>query len=158
MRHLYPLLLITSMLSLGMISCQKESFVLPEDETQLTEDFAQTNRTPDSLRLNFLWIKPHGEYNLPGARFQLLNDTGGVVINGLDMMSGSDSVYVFNPYEGLEQKEYTLLVKSPTGAIIDTTHFNFTAPDFDDELVIEKENVTYYMQISWLYKVISEEE
>lgn len=152
MKHFYPFLLITLMLSLSIISCQKETFVLPEDESLLAGDISEQYRAPDSLRLNFLWIKPHGENTPPGARFQLLNDTGGVVINSLDMMSGNDSVFVYSPYRGLEAKAYLVQLKSPTGAIIDSMTLDFSSQNFDDEWIIENENVTYYMQLSWLYK------
>lgn len=154
MKHLYPGFILLLLIAMSMISCSKE-IIMPEEVADELSGETYTPRNPDSLRLNFLWIRPNASSaQVPGARFQLLNDTGAVLINTLDIMSGDDSVFVFSPSRGLDPGSYFMTVKSPSGAVIDTTTIDFNTDDFSDEIRIDKPNVTYYLQITWLHKVI----
>lgn len=148
-------LYIYTLLSLIMISssCQKE-FVLPENETEL-DSIAMIVPNPDSARINFIWVKTHTAQI--GARLELRNDTGAVLMNAIDMIQNNDTIFQFNANEGINLKQYIFTVKTPTGLILDTLHYNFNYQEDLDEIIIERPNLKYYLQISWLHKTTIED-
>ncbi|MFN6378083.1 MAG: hypothetical protein ACK4WD_02330 [Flavobacteriales bacterium] len=143
---LYIILLLASLVFFN--SCQKE-FILPEkDEAQ--DSTLVTRQNPDSAVLNFIWIKTNDTY--VGTRLEIKNDTGGVILNALDMLQSTDTVFQFPINCGIHLKKHVFTVKSPTGAVLDTMHFQLNYQEHLDELIISRENLTYFIQLSWLYK------
>lgn len=135
-----------------LFSCQKE-FILPaSEEEQSAIDYGAQERIADSLTLNFLWLQPSEQYdNLIGARFELRNANDSLIISVLDIINQGDSVFQFYPNIHLALGEYKLVARTPTGMIIDTTPFFFNYEEDLDEIILSKDNVTYYLQFTWSY-------
>ncbi len=140
----YFLLFIVMIIS----SCQKE-FILPEkQEEKAIASIAIPE--PDSARINFIWVKIN---SAPiGARLELRNDTGAVLLNALDMLQNNDTIFQFNVDKGINLEQHQFTVKSPSGATLDTLLYNFEYKKNQDEIIIERPNLKYYIQISWLHK------
>lgn len=148
----YNLTLWSVLLSFFLISCQKE-LVLPtsKEEASLLEESVE-EKIADSLTLNFLWLKPSEQYdNLIGARFELRNSNDSLLISVLDIINQGDSVFKFQPNIDLAVGDYKLIARTPTGMILDTTPFSFQYEKNLDELVLPKDNVTYFLQFTWSY-------
>ncbi|MFO0359216.1 MAG: hypothetical protein ACK50N_01835 [Flavobacteriales bacterium] len=143
---LYTLLLLASLVVFN--SCQKE-FILPEKDDAQDTTFVASQK-PDSAVLNFIWIKTNDTYI--GTRLEIKNDTGGVILNALDMLQSTDTVFQFPINCGIHLKKHVFTVKSPTGAILDTMHFQLHYEENLDEIIIERPNLKYYIQLAWLYK------
>lgn len=131
-----------------MSSCQKE-FVLPEKEA-LQHSLQVAMPQPDSARINFIWVKTHSAQI--GARLELRDDTGAVLMNAIDMIQNNDTIFQFDTNKGVNLSQYVFTVKTPTGTILDTLHYTFNYQKNLDEIIIERPNLQYYIQISWLYK------
>jgi hypothetical protein len=134
-------------------SCQKE-FVMPEKEVE-PDSLNLIMPNPDSARINFIWVKTFASQI--GARLELRNDTGAILMNAIDMIQNNDSIFQFEANKGINLKKYILTVKTPNGSILDTLHYNFTYQEDLDEIIIERPNVKYYLQISWLYRTTIED-
>ncbi len=143
---LYIFLLLASLVFFN--SCQKE-FILP-DKDDAQDSTLVTRQNPDSAVLNFIWIKTNDTHF--GTRLEIKNDTGGVILNALDMLQSIDTVFQFPINCGIHLKKHVFTVKSPTGAILDTMHFQLHYEENLDEIIIERPNLKYYIQLAWLYK------
>ncbi len=128
-------------------SCQKE-FILPEkEEGEIIPEVVEV--APDSAVINFIWIKTHTPQM--GARLQIKNDTGAVVLNALDILQNADTVFQFSTNCGMNKNQYLFTIKSPSGAVLDTMNIKFEYEKNLDELIIDRANLKYYIQLSWLH-------
>lgn len=134
--------------ALMFTSCTKDSFTWTTEENVVEETYI-----PDSLKLNFIWVKPSpGWGTMYGARYEIRNSSDSVLCGGVDVMGPNDSVFKFFPHYELKSEPYKLLVKSPTGQVLSEREISFDQSLFTDEWVLPDSLFTYYFQMTWAPK------
>jgi hypothetical protein len=129
-------------------SCTKNSFTWTPEEIVVEEAYI-----PDSLKLNFIWVKPSPEWGtMFGARYEIRNQLDSVLCSGVDVMGPNDSVFKFFPNYELKSEPYKLLVKSPTGQLLSEREISFDESMFTDEWILDDSLFTYYFQMTWQSK------
>lgn len=126
-------------------SCTKNSFTWTPEEIVVEEAYI-----PDSLKLNFIWVKPSPAWGtMIGARYEIRNSSDSILVSGVDVMSPTDSVFQYYPHFELKSEPHKIFVKSPTGQILSEREITFDQSLFNDEWMLQDSLFTYYFQISW---------
>lgn len=131
--------------ALTFTSCTKNSFTWTPEEIVVEEPYI-----PDSLKLNFIWVKPSPEWGtMFGARYEIRNSEDSLLCGGVDVMGPNDSVFQFYPHYELKSEPYRFLVKSPTGQLLSEREISFDQSLFTDEWILPDSLFTYYFQMTW---------
>lgn len=131
--------------ALMFTSCTKNSFTWTPEEIVMEEPYI-----PDSLKLNFIWVKPSPEWGtMFGARYEIRNSFDSLLCGGVDVMGPNDSVFQFYPHYQLRSEPYRFLVKSPTGQLLSEREISFDQSFFTDEWMLADSLFTYYFQMTW---------
>jgi hypothetical protein len=126
-------------------SCTKNSFTWTPEEIVVEEAYI-----PDSLKLNFIWVKPSPDWGtMFGARYEIRNSEDSLLCGGVDVMGPNDSVFQFYPHYELKSEAYKFLVKSPTGQLLSEREISFDQSQFTDEWMLSDTLFTYYFQMTW---------
>jgi hypothetical protein len=126
-------------------SCKKDSFTWTPEEIDEEETYI-----PDSLKLNFIWVKPSPDWGtMFGARYEIRNISDSLLCGGVDVMGPNDSVFQFYPHFELKSEPYKFLVKSPTGQLLSEREVSFENSLFNDEWMLSDTLFTYYFQMTW---------
>jgi len=140
-------ILILIMISICLISCEKEYLPIDVVEEEQSFDTIVATIGEDVSLLNILWIKPNN-YIL-GAKIEIKDKNNQIVFTQLSIIE-SDSIFRCYPNIELQPDEYRFSLISPTGNLISTQLFNISNAFEQDEFILPSTESTFYLQMKWM--------
>jgi hypothetical protein len=135
------------MISICLISCEKEYLPIDVVEEEQSFDTIVATIGEDVSLLNILWIKPNN-YIL-GAKIEIKDKNNQIVFTQLSIIE-SDSIFRCYPNIELQPDEYRFSLISPTGNLISTQLFNISNAFEQDEFILPSTESTFYLQMKWM--------
>ncbi len=148
----------TAVLSLSLVSCQKD-FYLPTATVSAQDSASVANNEEivsaavlgeDVAKLNFVWLQPEGaNANLQGVKIEIANKNGEVVFSAIDVMAAGDDMFQWYPGIILEADEYTFTMKSASGNVLSVSTLNVADAFEQDEYIHQANGAKFFLQLTW---------
>jgi len=159
MKNSIKITIFAAVLSLSLVSCQKE-FYMPTasitvaDTTSIVSNNEETAPTAvlgeDVAKLNFVWLQPEGaNANLQGVKIEIADKSGEVVFSAIDVMAAGDEMFQWYPGVILQADEYTFTMKSASGNLLSTSTFNIADAFQQDEYIHQADGAKFFLQMTW---------
>jgi len=159
MKNSIKITIFAAVLSLSLVSCQKE-FYMPTasitvaDTTSIVSNNEETAPTAvlgeDVAKLNFVWLQPEGaNANLQGVKIEIADKSGEVVFSAIDVMAAGDEMFQWYPGVILQADEYTFTMKSASGNLLSTSTFNVADAFQQDEYIHQADGAKFFLQMTW---------
>jgi hypothetical protein len=158
MKNSITISIFAAVLSLSLVSCQKE-FYMPtapvtiEDTTTVVsnEETAPTAVLgEDVAKLNFVWLQPEGaNANLQGVKIEIADKSGEVLFSAIDVMAAGDDVFQWFPGIILQADEYTFTMKSASGNVLSVSTLNVADAFQQDEYIHQADGAKFFLQLTW---------
>jgi flagellar hook assembly protein FlgD len=158
MKNSITISIFAAVLSLSLVSCQKE-FYMPTApvtiaDTTTVESNEETAPTAvlgeDVAKLNFVWLQPEGaNANLQGVKIEIADKSGEVVFSAIDVMAAGDDMFQWYPGIILEADEYTFTMKSASGNILSVSTLNVAEAFQQDEYIHQADGAKFFLQLTW---------
>ena len=158
MKHSITISIFAAVLSLSLVSCQKE-FYMPTApvtiaDTTTVESNEETAPTAvlgeDVAKLNFVWLQPEGaNANLQGVKIEIADKSGEVVFSAIDVMAAGDDMFQWYPGIILEADEYTFTMKSASGNVLSVSTLNVAEAFQQDEYIHQADGAKFFLQLTW---------
>ena len=158
MKNFITLSIFTAVLSLSLVSCQKEFYMptapVSSVDTTTVANNEQTAPTAilgeDVAKLNFVWLQPEGaNANLQGVKIEITDKNGEVVFSAIDVMAAGDEMFQWYPGIILQADEYTFTMKSASGNVLSTSTFNVADAFQQDEYIHQANGAKFFLQMTW---------
>lgn len=158
MKNAITISIFTAVLSLSLVSCQKD-FYLPtasvsSADSTTTIDNEQTAPAAvlgeDVAKLNFVWLQPEGvNANLQGVKIEIADSNGEVVFSAIDVMAAGDDMFQWYPGVILDATNYTFTVKSASGNTLSVSTLNVSDAFLQDEYIHQANGAKIFLQLTW---------
>lgn len=158
MKNSITISIFAAVLSLSLVSCQKE-FYMPTApvtvaDTTTTVNNEETAPTAvlgeDVAKLNFVWLQPEGaNANLQGVKIEITDKSGEVVFSAIDVMAAGDDMFQWYPGIILEADEYTFTMKSASGNVLSVSTLNVADAFQQDEYIHQADGAKFFLQLTW---------
>ena len=158
MKNSITISIFAAVLSLSLVSCQKE-FYMPTApvtiaDTTTVESNEETAPTAvlgeDVAKLNFVWLQPEGaNANLQGVKIEIADKSGEVVFSAIDVMAAGDDMFQWYPGIILEADEYTFTMKSASGNVLSVSTLNVADAFQQDEYIHQADGAKFFLQLTW---------
>lgn len=158
MKNSITISIFAAVLSLSLVSCQKE-FYMPTApvtiaDTTTVESNEETAPTAvlgeDVAKLNFVWLQPEGaNANLQGVKIEIADKSGEVVFSAIDVMAAGDDMFQWYPGIILEADEYTFTMKSASGNVLSVSTLNVAGAFQQDEYIHQADGAKFFLQLTW---------
>lgn len=158
MKNIITLSIFTAVLSLSLVSCQKE-FYMPTAPVSAVDTATVANNEEtaptavlgeDVAKLNFVWLQPEGaNANLQGVKIEITDKSGEVVFSAIDVMAAGDDMFQWYPGIILQADEYTFTMKSASGNVLSTSTFNVADAFQQDEYIHQANGAKFFLQMTW---------
>lgn len=158
MKNSITISIFAAVLSLSLVSCQKE-FYMPTApvtvaDTTTTVNNEETAPTAvlgeDVAKLNFVWLQPEGaNANLQGVKIEITDKSGEVVFSAIDVMAAGDDMFQWYPGIILEADEYTFTMKSASGNVLSVSTLNVAEAFQQDEYIHQADGAKFFLQLTW---------
>lgn len=158
MKNFITLSIFTAVLSLSLVSCQKEFYMptAPVSSVDTTTVASNEETAPtavlgeDVAKLNFVWLQPEGaNANLQGVKIEIADKNGEVVFSAIDVMAAGDDMFQWYPGIILQADEYTFTMKSASGNVLSTSTFNVADAFQQDEYIHQANGAKFFLQMTW---------
>ena len=159
MKNAITISIFTAVLSLSLVSCQKEFYmptasVTVADTTTTVSNNEETATTAvlgeDVAKLNFVWLQPEGSNaNLQGVKIEIADKSGEVVFSANDVMAAGDDMFQWYPGIILQSDEYTFTMKSASGNVISVSTLNVSEAFQQDEYIHQADGAKFFLQLTW---------
>lgn len=158
MKNSITISIFAAVLSLSLVSCQKEFYMptapvtvadttttINNEETAPTAVFGE-----DVAKLNFVWLQPEGaNANLQGVKIEITDKSGEVVFSAIDVMAAGDDMFQWYPGIILEADEYTFTMKSASGNVLSVSTLNVADAFQQDEYIHQADGAKFFLQLTW---------
>ena len=145
MKNSITISIFAAVLSLSLVSCQKE-FYMPTASVSIADTTSSVSNTDetaptvvlgeDVAKLNFVWLQPEGtNANLQGVKIEIADKSGEVVFSAIDVMTAGDNMFQWYPGIILQADEYTLTMKSASGNVLSVSTLNVADAFQQDEYI-----------------------
>ena len=158
MKNSITISIFAAVLSLSLVSCQKE-FYMPTApvtiaDTTTVESNEETAPTAvlgeDVAKLNFVWLQPEGaNANLQGVKIEIADKSGEVVFSAIDVMAAGDDMFQWYPGIILEADEYTFTMKSASGNVLSVSTLNVAEAFQQDDYIHQADGAKFFLQLTW---------
>jgi len=158
MKNAIKISIFAAVLSLSLVSCQKEFYMptSPISSVDTTTVVSNEETLPtavlgeDVAKLNFVWIQPEGaNANLQGAKIEIADKNGEVVFSAIDVMAAGDEMFQWYPGIILEADEYTFTMKSASGNVLSVSTINVADAFQQDEYIHQSSGAKFFLQLTW---------
>ena len=158
MKNFITLSIFTAVLSLSLVSCQKEFYMptAPVSTADTTSLSTNEETAPvavlgeDVAKLNFVWLQPEGaNANLQGVKIEIADKSGEVVFSAIDVMAAGDEMFQWYPGIILQADEYTLTMKSASGNVLSVSTLNVADAFQQDEYIHQANGAKFFLQMTW---------
>ena len=155
MKNPITISIFAAVLSLSLVSCQKE-FYLPTSPVSASGS-SNTNETAptavlgeDVAKLNFVWLQPEGaNANLQGVKIEIADKNGEIVFSAIDVMAVDGDMFEWFPGIILQSQEYTLTMKSASGNVLSVSTLNVADAFQEDEYIHQADGAKFFLQLTW---------
>ncbi|MFM2316272.1 MAG: hypothetical protein RLZZ155_604 [Bacteroidota bacterium] len=151
--------IFAAVLSLSLVSCQKEFYMptAPVNVADTTSTVSSNEETiptavlgEDVAKLNFVWVQPEGaNANLQGVKIEIADKNGEVVFSAIDVMAAGDEMFQWYPGIILEADEYTFTMKSASGNVLSVSTLNVADAFQQDEYIHQADGAKFFLQMTW---------
>ncbi|MEY3834612.1 MAG: hypothetical protein RI989_40 [Bacteroidota bacterium] len=159
MKNSITISIFAAVLSLSLVSCQKE-FYMPTapanvaDATSTVSNNEETAPTAvlgeDVAKLNFVWLQPEGSNaDLQGVKIEIADKNGEIVFSAIDVMAAGDDVFQWFPGIILQADEYTFTMKSASGNVLSVSTLNVADAFEQDEYIHQANGAKFFLQLTW---------
>ncbi|MEN9943005.1 MAG: hypothetical protein RLZZ91_1006 [Bacteroidota bacterium] len=159
MKNSITISIFAAVLSLSLVSCQKE-FYMPTapvnvaDTTSTVSNNEETAPTAvlgeDVAKLNFVWLQPEGaNANLQGVKIEIADKSGEVVFSAIDVLAAGDDMFQWFPEITLQSDVYTFTMKSASGNVLSVSTLNVADAFQQDEYIHQADGTTFFLQLTW---------
>ena len=158
MKNSITISIFAAILSLSLVSCQKE-FYMPTAPVTVADTTATVNNEEtaptavlgeDVAKLNFVWLQPEGpNANLQGVKIEITDKSGEVVFSAIDVMAAGDDMFQWYPGIILEADEYTFTMKSASGNVLSVSTLNVADAFQQDEYIHQADGAKFFLQLTW---------
>jgi|Laugresbdmm110sd_1035091.scaffolds.fasta_scaffold121254_1 hypothetical protein len=159
MKNSITISIFAAVLSLSLVSCQKE-FYMPSapvsaaDTTTTVSNSEITGPTAvlgeDVAKLNFVWLQPEGSNaNLQGVKIEIADKSGQIVFSAIDVMAAGDDMFQWYPGIILQADEYTFTMKSASGNVLSVSTLNVAEAFQQDEYIHQANGAKFFLQMTW---------
>jgi flagellar hook assembly protein FlgD len=159
MKNAITISIFTAVLSLSLVSCQKEFYMptAPITAADTTSSVSANEETvpaailgEDVAKLNFVWLQPEGaNANLQGVKIEIADKSGEVVFSAIDVMAAGDDMFKWYPGIILQADEYTFTMKSASGNILSVSTLNVADAFQQDEYIHQADGAKFFLQMTW---------
>ena len=159
MKNAITISIFAAVLSLSLVSCQKEFYMptAPVTVADTTSSVSANEETiptavlgEDVAKLNFVWIQPEGaNANLQGVKIEIADKSGEVVFSEIDVMAAGDEMFQWYPGIILEADEYTFTMKSASGNVLSVSTLNVADAFQQDEYIHQADGAKFFLQMTW---------
>jgi hypothetical protein len=158
MKNSITISIFAAVLSLSLVSCQKEFYMptasVSSADTTTVSNNEETAPTAvlgeDVAKLNFVWLQPEGaNANLQGVKIEIANKSGEVVFSAIDVMAAGDEMFQWYPGIILEADEYTFTMKSASGNVLSVSTLNVADAFQQDEYIHQADGAKFFLQMTW---------
>ena len=158
MKNAITISIFAAILSLGLVSCQKE-FYMPTAPVTVADTTATVNNEEtaptavlgeDVAKLNFVWLQPEGlNANLQGVKIEIADKSGEVVFSAIDVMAAGAEMFQWYPGIILQADEYTFTMKSASGNVLSVSTLNVADAFQQDEYIHQADGAKFFLQLTW---------
>jgi flagellar hook assembly protein FlgD len=159
MKNSITISIFAAVLSLSLVSCQKE-FYMPTSPVASISDTTTVVNNEESLpeavlgedvaKLNFVWLQPEGaNANLQGVKIEIADKSGEVVFSAIDVLAAGDEMFQWYPGIILEADEYTFTMKSASGNVLSVSTLNVADAFQQDEYIHQADGAKFFLQLTW---------
>jgi len=159
MKNSITISIFATVLSLSLVSCQKE-FYMPTSPATAADTSSGVSNTDETLsaailgedvaKLNLLWVQPEGaNANLQGVKIEIADKNGEVVFSSIDVMAAGDELFQWNPGIILQAEGYTFTMKSASGNVLSVSTLNIANAFEQDEYIHQVDGAKIFLQLSW---------
>lgn len=158
MKNSITISIFAAVLSLSLVSCQKE-FYMPTAPVTVTDTTTVANNEEtaptavlgeDVAKLNFVWLQPEGaNANLQGVKIEIADKSGEVVFSAIDVMAAGDEMFQWYPGIILQADEYTFTMKSASGNVLSVSTLNVADAFQQDEYIHQADGAKFFLQMTW---------
>ncbi|MDP4630002.1 MAG: hypothetical protein NWQ44_08715 [Flavobacteriales bacterium] len=159
MKNAITISIFAAVLSLSLVSCQKE-FYMPTSPISLADTTTSVSNTDESAptavlgedvaRLNFVWLQPEGaNANLQGVKIEIADKSGEVVFSAIDVIAAGDDMFKWYPGIVLQSDEYTFTMKSASGNVLSVSTLNVANAFQQDEYIHQANGAKFFLQMTW---------
>jgi hypothetical protein len=159
MKNSITISIFAAVLSLSLVSCQKE-FYMPTAPISIADTTSSVSNTQETLpaavlgedvaKLNFVWLQPEGaNANLQGVKIEITDKSGEVVFSGIDVMAAGDDMFQWYPGIILQADDYTLTMKSASGNVLSVSTLNVADAFQQDEYIHQSNGAKFFLQMTW---------
>lgn len=155
MKNSITISIFAAVLSLSLVSCQKE-FYLPTAPVSASGSSNTDETAPtavlgeDVAKLNFVWLQPEGaNANLQGVKIEIADKNGEVVFSAIDVMAVGGDMFEWFPGIILQSQEYTLTMKSASGNVLSVSTLNVADAFQEDEYIHQADGAKFFLQLTW---------
>ncbi len=159
MKNAITISIFATVLSLSLVSCQKEFYmptapVIVADTTSTVSNNEETAPTAvlgeDVAKLNFVWLQPEGaNANLQGVKIEIADKNGEVVFSAIDVMAAGDDMFQWFPGITLQSDVYTFTMKSASGNVLSVSTLNVADAFQQDEYIHQVDGAKFFLQLTW---------
>jgi hypothetical protein len=158
MKNSITISIFAAVLSLSLVSCQKE-FYMPTASVTIADTTTVANNEEaapiavlgeDVAKLNFVWVQPEGaNANLQGVKIEIADKSGEVVFSAIDVMAAGDEMFQWYPGIILQADEYTFTMKSASGNVLSVSTLNVADAFQQDEYIHQADGAKFFLQMTW---------
>lgn len=159
MKNAITISIFATVLSLSLVSCQKEFYmptapVIVADTTSTVSNNEETAPTAvlgeDVAKLNFVWLQLEGaNANLQGVKIEIADKNGEVVFSAIDVMAAGDDMFQWFPGITLQSDVYTFTMKSASGNVLSVSTLNVADAFQQDEYIHQVDGAKFFLQLTW---------
>lgn len=158
MKNSITISIFAAVLSLSLVSCQKEFYMptAPVTIADTTTVVSNEETAPtavlgeDVAKLNFVWLQPEGaNANLQGVKIEISDKSGEVVFSAIDVMAAGDDMFQWFPGITLQSDVYTFTMKSASGNVLSVSTLNVADAFQQDEYIHQVDGAKFFLQLTW---------
>jgi len=158
MKNSITISIFAAVLSLSLVSCQKEFYMptAPVTIADTTTVVSNEEAAPtavlgeDVAKLNFVWLQPEGaNANLQGVKIEIADKSGEVVFSAIDVMAAGDDMFQWFPGITLQSDVYTFTMKSASGNVLSVSTLNVADAFQQDEYIHQVDGAKFFLQLTW---------
>jgi flagellar hook assembly protein FlgD len=159
MKNAITISIFAAVLSLSLVSCQKEFYMPTASVTVADTTTAVSNNEEiaptavlgeDVAKLNFVWLQPEGSNaNLQGVKIEIADKSGEVVFSANDVMAAGDDMFQWYPGIILQSDVYTFTMKSASGNVLSVSTLNVAEAFQQDEYIHQADGAKFFLQLTW---------
>lgn len=158
MKNSITISIFAAVLSLSLVSCQKEFYMptAPATIADTTTVVSNEETAPtavlgeDVAKLNFVWLQPEGaNANLQGVKIEIADKSGEVVFSAIDVMAAGDDMFQWFPGITLQSDVYTFTMKSASGNVLSVSTLNVADAFQQDEYIHQVDGAKFFLQLTW---------